>query len=280
MSDEKEVNPTQSEKVEVFSETATGQGATAPSTGSLQEVPASAVTVKCQTCGKAFARKGPNSKFCDSCAAGRDKVRRQQKKEGKKVASYVYNSAAPLTKAEAKELLEKRGLSNEHVIDLCYDLALIAAQQNDVAPNRFYFQNGIRKTLASYEAEAPQVLESIANEEVPGELLDRAELYALYDFGFWRHPDITFGQWLADRLKFKMSAFELSKILGKEDFGTKHEEWTDFAPRWNPYGLRPGYTQREALAWLDAQSETKRYLLGVRLKIDFWRLDHWPKASI
>jgi hypothetical protein len=30
---------------------------------------------------------------------------------------------------------------------------------------------------------------------------------------------------------FKSSAFELSKILGKEDFGKKHEEWTEFGHR-------------------------------------------------
>ena len=73
--------------------------------------------------------------------------------------------------------------------------------------------------------------------------------------------DVSFDQWLADRSKFKASAFELSKIPGKEDFGSKHEEWTDFCSPPNPVGLKPGYTQREALNWLDAQSETKKYLL-------------------
>ena len=61
--------------------------------------------------------------------------------------------------------------------------------------------------------------------------------------------------------EFKSSAFELSKILGKEDFGKVHEEWTNFAPRWSPIGLKPNYTLREALTWLNAHSETKRYLL-------------------
>src|SRR5262249_51626222 len=88
----------------------------------------------------------------------------------------------------------------------------------------------------------------------------------LYDYGFWRQPDVSFEQWLADRRKFKSSAFELSKTLGKEDFGQKHQEWTSFAPRWNPVGLRPDYTQKQALSWLDSQeSDTeggkKRYLL-------------------
>src|ERR1700726_687873 len=182
MSDEKEVNPLSSGTEGVSSDTTTDVVVEAPGPDSAEATTASVVAMaKCKTCGADFTRRGPNSKFCDSCAAGRDKVRRQQKKEGKKTASYVYDSGAEVSKAEAKELLEKRGLSNEHVIDLCYDLALIAAQQNDVAPNRFYFQNGLHQTLASYAANAPQALESIADEEVPGELLTKAELFALYD---------------------------------------------------------------------------------------------------
>jgi len=60
-------------------------------------------------------------------------------------------------------------------------------------------------------------------------ILHRRDLYALWDFGFWRQPDVTFEQWLADRRRLKSSAYELSKLLGKEDFGGKHEEWTSFA---------------------------------------------------
>jgi hypothetical protein len=104
-------------------------------------------------------------------------------------------------------------------------------------------------------------LDGNAEGYIDGELLNRAELFTLYDFGFWRQVDASFDQWLAARLKFKMSAFELSKILGKEDFGRVHAEWTDFTPRWNPIGLRPGYTQKQALTWLDAQSDIKRFLL-------------------
>jgi hypothetical protein len=190
----------------------------------------------------------------------------KNRKDKKAKESFVFSSATEPNKAEAKRLLSER-IQNQHVLDFCYDLALNAAEQNGVSPNRFYFQNGYRKTIASLEAKAPQTLEAIpADEEVEGEILYRADLYALFDYGFWRHPDVSFEQWLADRRKFKSSAFEMSKILGKEDFGAKHEEWTTFAPRWNPVGLRPGYTQKQALTWLDSQrsdteGDKKRYLL-------------------
>jgi len=220
-----------------------------------------AVMIKCQICGQDTPRKGMNSKFCDGCSTGRKQITREKRTAGKKTESYVYSSKDEPTKPAGLRILEERGLKNQHVINFCYQLALIAAERNNVPANRFLFQNGIRKVWESREGKTPKPLDLILNEEVAGELLNRGELYALYDFGFWRHPDVSFDQWLADRLKFKMSAFESSKILGKEDFGKKHEEWTDFTPRWNPIGLKRSYTQKEALTWLDEQSETKKYLL-------------------
>jgi Terminase RNaseH-like domain len=255
--DEKEVNPAQPEKVEVSSEAATTGSAEPPATALVQETPAKEPRRR----GRGIDLSSLTPEELKLHKRGIGAKSEKSRKDRKKAESYVYSSATEPTKAEAKEILTARGLKNAHVVDLCYDLALVAAEQNGVPANRFLFQNGIRRLLESYQCKAPNVLDLIPDEEVAGELLNRAELYALYDFGFWRHPDTSFDQWLADRLKFRMSAFELSKILGKEDFGTKHQEWTDFAPCWNPLGLRPGYTQKQALTWLDAQSEIKRYLL-------------------
>jgi hypothetical protein len=170
-----------------------------------------------------------------------------------------YNSKIIPTKAEAKEYLRTR-IVNEHVVDTCHALGVIAGERLGIPANKFFWFYGVQKALQSRNQKSEQFLE-VPNEEIAGELLNRSELYALYDYGFWRQPEVSFEQWLTDRFKFKMSAFELSKILGKEDFGQKHEEWTNFAPRWNPIGLRPGYTQKQALTWLDAQSDTKRFLL-------------------
>jgi hypothetical protein len=248
MSDEREVNPTQeSEKVGVSSNATTAGEVATPD------------AVK----GPARRGRGISRDLLSPEELKAHKKEISDKHERKKKATgFVYSSSDTPTKPAAKELLVARGLRNPHIIDLCYDLALIAAEQNHLpAANRFLFQNGIRKLLESYQSKAPKTLDLIPAEEVAGELLNRAELYALYDFGFWRQPDVAFDQWLADRLKFKSSAFELSKILGKEDFGKVHEEWTSFAPRWNPVGLKPNYTLREALTWLDAQADRKKYLL-------------------
>lgn len=170
-----------------------------------------------------------------------------------------------ITKKEAAEVLEERGIQHLRVIGKLIELAQVAAQVNDLPFNDHFLRHGLAATKSALADKnyQPPVIE---NDFVTGELLTRCELHALHDFSFWRQPEVTFEQWLADRMRFKMSAFETSKILRKEDFGTKHEEWTKFAPRWNPVGLQPNYTQKQALAWLDSQrsdteGEKKRFLL-------------------
>jgi hypothetical protein len=185
--------------------------------------------------------------------AAKQKSRKKQRNES--------DSGIKIKAKEAVEILRERGLRNQHVIDFCVGTLALSAQRNYDAPyNRHLFSHGLRATLNGTE------LPEIEDKEVEGEILYRRDLYALWDYGFWRQPDVTFEQWLADRIRFKSSAYELSKLLAKEDFGSKHEEWTAFAPRWNPEGLHPDYTQREALAWLNAQrsdieGDKKRYLL-------------------
>jgi hypothetical protein len=190
----------------------------------------------------------------------------KKRRSAAKAASYSYDAKIEPRKVDALELLEARGIQNDHIRAVVYKMLLIAATRNDVPPNRFLFANGVAHTVKSYETKTAQPLSLDNPDGYPeGELSTRAELYAIFD-AFWRgeaegEEPITFEQWLSDRKKFKNSAFELSKILGKEDFGVKHQEWTDFAPRWNPIGLPPNYTQKQALGWLDAQSDKKRFLL-------------------
>src|SRR5262249_26761025 len=223
----------------------------------------------CKGCGQSFTPVAANQQNCTICMPPKEaynatrlrESRAAQKAEAKtSTASRTPKSIVEVKPKEAAAILAERGLRHPHVIDFCIQLAQTAARIHHIPLNHYLFANGLRATLGKTK------LAEIADEEVEGEILHRRDLYALYDFGFWRQPDVTFEQWLADRRRFKSSAFELSQILGKEDFGAKHEEWTTFAPRWNPVGLRPGYTQKQGLAWLDAQrsdteGDKKRYLL-------------------
>jgi hypothetical protein len=223
----------------------------------------------CKGCGEAFVPTSSNQQNCATCMPSKENyyaTRQKESRAAQKVetknstASRTPKSIVEVKAKEAAAILSERGLRHPHVIDFCVQLAQTAARIHRIPLNHYLFANGLRATLTKTK------LPDIADEEVEGEILYRRDLYALYDFGFWRQPDVKFEQWLADRRRFKSSAFELSQILGKEDFASKHDEWTHFAPRWNPIGLRPGYTQKQGLAWLDAQrsdmeGDKKRYLL-------------------
>ncbi len=267
MSDEKEMNPTQSEKEKVSSNTA-GEGVETPGPVPLQETPASqeasasTVLVKCKTCGKETPRRGKNTKFCDACSAGRVKVTRQQRAAGKKASSYVYDSATEPTKSEIQDLLKARGISNPQVLKTLQKWGAQAAQFLGVVPNRFFWANGTMATKASYRKEAAQPLEVIAADPVTGELLNRAELFALYDFCVAPHEDTTFDEYLTIRQNCKRDCFYLGKEILQKDFEDVHFEWSKWLPKFDPTTLPPNYTQRQAIEWLKAQApDIKEFLM-------------------
>jgi hypothetical protein len=186
---------------------------------------------------------------------------RKKSKEKQDADSPLFSSLMEPTKQEAKKILEGRGLKNGHVIDTVYRLLLQAAEQNNVLPNRFLFANGIKKMLKSHEQKSAQLLPEIPPDEVIGELSNRAELYGLYDAGIGSREPTTFEEFLEIRQHCKRDAFYLGKeILGK-DFAECHRVWTDYFPKFDPTGLRPSYTQKQAIKWLNDASETKNFLL-------------------
>src|SRR5216683_2377327 len=122
MENEKEVNPLSSGSEEVSSHNATDGGAPTPATPSLEETPASVVMIACKQCAASFERKGMNSKYCAACAPSRQTIARKKRADGKKAASYVYDSGVEPTKSEALTLLEERGIKHPHVQSTVYKL--------------------------------------------------------------------------------------------------------------------------------------------------------------
>ena len=187
---------------------------------------------------------------------------RAKKAEKQKTVDYVFNSKTEPNKAEAHSILEERGIKNAHVQDVVYDLLLQAAEEADITPNRFLFQNGINAVLKSYEMKGAQPV-SIPDDLVVSELLNRAELFALYDASISsREPELTFELFLEIRNKCKRDCFFLGKnILGK-DFAECNRVWShEFFPQFDPSTLPPGYTQKQMIHWLDSQSIKKDFLL-------------------
>src|SRR6266404_1351106 len=180
----------------------------------------------------------------------------------KKASDYKFDSTVEPTKPEAKKLLEDRGLSNPHIIGTVYKNLLRAAEEHEVPANRFLFQNGIVKTLESFEKGEAQTLETIPAEPVTGELSTRAELYALYDASIATRTELTFEEFLATRLRCKTDCWYLGKEILDKDFSDCHRAWTEFFPKFDLTTLPPQYTQKQAIKWLNEQSpEIKDFLL-------------------
>ena len=116
---------------------------------------------------------------------------RQKSRDAKEKASSFYNSPTEPTKTEALQLLAERGIGNDHIKEAVYKMLLVAALNYRTPANRFLFQNGLQQTLASIESKRSQPLTLENPNDYPeGELLTRAELYAVMD-AFWKgEPDL------------------------------------------------------------------------------------------
>src|SRR5216684_4893167 len=115
---------------------------------------------------------------------------RAKKAEKKKQADYVYDSKSLPSESEAIEILEDRGIRSGHIAQTVYNLAVIAAETLGITPNRFYFANGVDKTLGSYAAKSAQPLSEIEDVWYPGERIRLRDLHALWDFGMsWREQE-------------------------------------------------------------------------------------------
>jgi Terminase RNaseH-like domain len=159
-------------------------------------------------------------------------------------------------KKDAFDVLTERGIVNRHVQETVYELAELAAREHKIPFNDYLVRHGLRATLSESS------LEDTGTEAVTGELINHAELYALWDFSLNRHPEITFEKFLELRHVCKTDCFRLGKeILGKDFHDSPHGVWANYFPQFNPDTLRSDYDQEAMKLWLDSQSEKKDYLL-------------------
>src|SRR6266478_6165988 len=261
MNHNEEVSPLSSGTEEMSSTTA-GIVVVALSTVSPEATTESVVMIACKRCAASFERKGMNSKYCAACAPSRKTVTRQKRADKKKTSSYVFDSATEPTKSEIQDLLKARGISNPQVLKTLQKWGAQAAQFLGVVPNRFFWTNGAAATKASYEREAAQPLEAIPAEPVAGELLNRAELFALFDFCVAPYETTTFDEYLTIRQNCKRDCFYLGKEILQKDFEDIHHHWYLWLPKFDPSTLPPNYTQRQAIEWLKAQApDIKEFLM-------------------
>jgi hypothetical protein len=192
----------------------------------------------------------------DYNAAAQQKAR-DEKKSRTESRNQQPRSKHEVSKKDARGILAERGIENSHVIDVLIDLTEEAARRHKIAFNEYLLRNGLRATLSVCDGnELPELTET---REIPGELISRKELHALWDVS--ASDLMTFEEFLANRHRCKTDCFYLGEeILGK-DFHEVHQNWANFFPKFNPDTLKPGYSQEDMKTWLDAQSEKKDFLL-------------------
>jgi hypothetical protein len=189
------------------------------------------------------------------------KHRREKKQDD---SSRRWNCTDEITEKTAREILiEVRGITNDRALEVILELADVARNQKKLYYNRFLFTHGVRLAIqAQKEKTGSVVIPEIEDGEVRGELLSRRELYAIWDYSMFRMPEITFEEFLRLRRVAKTDAFLLGRDILKKDFHEHpHGVWRDFFPKFNPDGLKPGYTQEDLKAWLAAQDPTKNFSL-------------------
>jgi hypothetical protein len=78
----------------------------------------------------------------------------------------------------------------------------------------------------------------------------------------FRQPEVSFEQFLEVRRNCKIDTMFLANLIGKDFHASPHGKWTnEFFPRFNPDGLKPGYTQQEARQWVAQQIDHYNTLL-------------------
>jgi hypothetical protein len=192
---------------------------------------------------------------------------RSAKKAREKAVNYKWNSTSELTRREGLEILSTR-ITNPHVREVCYDLAVEAADANQIPLNRFLLAHGLQKTLESKNARAEAQLKmEDSTEVIPSEVIHIGDLYAIWDFSVSWREDISFDEFLATRKKLKSDWFALSPFIDGREFSERpHREWQQFLPIFEP-NLPPNYTQAQENAWLKQQKsangspDTRDYLL-------------------
>jgi predicted phage terminase large subunit-like protein len=176
---------------------------------------------------------------------------RQRKADKRAVESLKYTSKVEVSKPEALELLSQR-IQNEHVREVCYDLALNCAEATGVFPNRFFFAHGYQKLIESQQAKTEKFLEMDPTTVISSEIIFAGDAYAIWDYSISsREPDVTFTDFINTRKILKSDWYELGLFIGMPLEPT-HREWSQFLPGFTPT-LHPDYSFGEMREWLLAQ---------------------------
>lgn len=203
----------------------------------------------CKTCGKPFVRTAPNNTICPACkpeakayARSRTKKHRDKQKAQAAKTFAMPTCDTEVSKKEVREILATRGLRNARVIEVCIELAEVAARNLRIPFNAHLLTKGVQATLAAREKKEFTPPESMtADVWSPGERIREHELYAIWDFSTsWRtQPDgsqLSFEDWKAYRRRCITDVVWFgNRVLGKDFQPEPHGVWArDLFPQLEP----------------------------------------------
>ena len=161
------------------------------------------------------------------------KKTRKKKADRNAKGDRLYNSPVEISKkAEAIEVFGERGITNQQVASVLFELAQIAAQHHGIPVNHHLLRFGLHETLAAWKTKNYEVKE-VEDGPVIGELLSSRSLDAIWDYTIWTNYT-SFDEFLRVRHVCKTDAFELGRLLEKDFEDCCQGEWTKFLPRFNP----------------------------------------------
>src|SRR6266513_1857645 len=130
---------------------------------------------------------------------------RAKKNAREDIVNARYSSGEEVSKKEAKRILtEDRLIRNPRIVEVCIELAEVAARNLRLPFNAHLFTHGVQKTLEAVATKKQLEPPAIGDAWYPGERIREHELRCLYDYACsWRtQPDgstLSFENWKAYR---------------------------------------------------------------------------------
>ena len=266
MADEKERNPV------------SGEAEVSPNTEgqASQEVSAPPVKmIKCKDCGNDTQRTGKATKYCENCktSQGRkkeqDKKYRKTRKEKKDAANFQADSNLEVKPKEAEKILQNRGLRHPRAIEVCIQLAEVAARNLRIPFNKHLIKHGVQATLAKLKGEefTPPAVADVWKLENQSPLREH-ELYAIYDFSCsWRNQKngkpLSFDEWMGLRRFSVTDLFRFGKdIIGLDLHDEPHGRWCREMFVQKKYLLPEQYDWEDVKVAIAAQSDIHQRMLA------------------
>jgi hypothetical protein len=238
--------------------------------GSVEVSPAvSGKTIKCKICGVDVVRKGKATKYCEKCSSSRVKVHQQNRITKKKATNMQAASTVEVKPKDAKKILEDRGLRHPRAVEVCLQLAEVAARNLRIPFNAHLLKHGVQSTLAKLNGETfePPVVEDVWKIENQSPMRE-LELRTIYDFSCsWRTQKdgtkLTYDQWMKLRGTSLTDLFHFGKdIIGLDLHDEPHGRWCREMFVQKKYLLPEQYDWEDVKVALAAQSDIHQRMLA------------------